>query len=619
MKGKLHLALAQGDNFGWGVCSHYIEQELRRLDVPIEVVDGNTPAFVDGTVFHALANRDFESLHSTRGSRNIGYTFFENELTEQSTINAAQYDLVLAGSSWCYKKMLDHGIPNCGILIQGVDPLRFHPRPHEKEGNLFIVFSGGKFELRKGQDLVLSAFRKIQQKYSDIILMNMWYNFWPETLAMFQHSRHIMFSPYGNSWDEFMNHLYRINGLDATRIVTLGGIDNVNLATVYAKTDLGVFPNRCEGGTNLVLMEYMACGKPVIASNTSGHKDILNSANSLLLDRLTPYPIYDAQKKLWGDWEEPSVDQLVEQIEYAYHHRSEMARLGQQAGEDMQHFTWTDTAKSLLRHVERIERKASASRSSQINTHRCPICASPANVLDTVDFNKSCEEQNGVTMPPSGRPVQYYLCNNCEFCFAAELCDWSIKQFADNIYNDEYATFDPDYIDVRPRLNAENIVLMLGKQKSRINHLDYGGGNGLLSRLLLEQNFNSTSYDPFVNDQAFKQSLGKFNLITAFEVFEHVPSVHSLMSDLKSLLADDGLILFSTVLSDGHIQPSKRLTWWYAAPRNGHISLFSRKSLATLASQEHFELASCTDGFHALWRTLPSWAHHLIKQQERPS
>ncbi|MGD9950494.1 MAG: glycosyltransferase family 4 protein [Desulfobulbus sp.] len=356
MHSPLNLALAKGKNFGWAVCSQYIEQELRHLSLPIRMIAESSPAELSGTVFQALVDRDLNPLHTTRGIRNIGYTFFENELTEQSRENAKHYDLVLAGSNWCCQKLLDHGIANSGTLIQGIDPARFAPLPPKTDNQLFIVFSGGKFELRKGQDIVLSAFRKIQKKYADIILMNMWYNFWPESMAMFQHSRHIMFSPYGNDWNEFMHHIYRINGLDPKRIITLGAIDNEQLAAIYAKTDLGVFPNRCEGGTNLVLMEYMACGKPVIASYTSGHKDVLSPSNSLQLDNLTPYPIYDANKALWADWEEPSVDQLVEQIEYAYHHRQEIQRIGEQAGRDMLGFTWADTAKSLISSIEGLDK-----------------------------------------------------------------------------------------------------------------------------------------------------------------------------------------------------------------------------------------------------------------------
>ena len=108
-------------------------------------------------------------------------------------------------------------------------------------------------------------------------------------------------------------------------------------------------------------------------------------------------------------------------------------------------------------------------------------------------------------------------------------------------------------------------------------------------------------------------SLGAFDLITAYEVFEHVPDVDALMATIASLLQPGGMVLFTTLLSDGQISADQRLTWWYAAPRNGHISLFSRRSLGLLTAKHGFQFGSFSDGFHALWRTPPVWAAHLIR------
>ena len=167
-----------------------------------------------------------------------------------------------------------------------------------------------------------------------------------------------------------------------------------------------------------------------------------------------------------------------------------------------------------------------------------------------------------------------------------------MNDFAEKIYNNDYALVDPDYVDSRARQNAASIINMFANQKASIKHLDYGGGEGLFSDLLLEQGFNSTSFDPFVDKQTGFETLGKFNLITAFEVFEHVPSVNELKKQLVSLLSEDGIILFSTLLSDGHIKRHERLSWWYAAPRNGHISLYSSKSLTIIAQQDQFAFGS---------------------------
>jgi len=125
--------------------------------------------------------------------------------------------------------------------------------------------------------------------------------------------------------------------------------------------------------------------------------------------------------------------------------------------------------------------------------------------------------------------------------------------------------------------------------------------------------WDSSSYDPFVNRDMDVQQLGQFQLITSYEVFEHVPDIHQLMKNLDLLLAQDGLIFFTTLLSDGKIIQDERLTWWYASPRNGHISLFSQKSLAILSAQYQFKFASFNDGTHILFRQIPDWAAHIIR------
>jgi glycosyltransferase involved in cell wall biosynthesis len=162
------------------------------------------------------------------------------------------------------------------------------------------------------------------------------------------YSKHIRFQYRERNWQDLMSHVYRENGLDPDRVRTCELIPKELQRELYRQTDLGVFPNRCEGGTNLVLMEYMACGKPVVASYTSGHKDMVTGENALLLNELLPYNIVGADARPFANWMEPSLDELVAQIEYAYHHRDEIRELGRRAGRDMKRFTWRRTAENLL-------------------------------------------------------------------------------------------------------------------------------------------------------------------------------------------------------------------------------------------------------------------------------
>jgi glycosyltransferase involved in cell wall biosynthesis len=348
----LYLGLVSGNNYGWGVCSQYLVQELARKTScqVLNDADGTaTSKNLNGKLFQALTTGDFFAMYEdARGTENYGYSFFENELTTHSVENAKKYDRVLAGSTWCCNRMREKGITNSGVLIQGIDPDIFYPITEVKETDNFVIFSGGKFELRKGQDLVLQAVKILQQKYADINLVNCWYNKWPASMKLMGYSQHIKFEYREKPWQELMHHTYMINGLDASRIRTLDLVANEMQRRIYKQTDIGIFPNRCEGGTNLVLMEYMACAKPVIASNTSGHKDIVTAENALLLNELRDISITGPDNQLIARWQEPSLDELVARIEYAYHHREEIKKIGMKAGQDLQKFTWEHTAQQLL-------------------------------------------------------------------------------------------------------------------------------------------------------------------------------------------------------------------------------------------------------------------------------
>jgi len=241
----------------------------------------------------------------------------------------------------------------------------------------------------------------------------------------------------------------------------------------------------------------------------------------------------------------------------------------------------------------------------------CPICEGTCILLDAVDFNKSCEEASGNFLKRSGISVYYYLCKLCGFCFAPEFSEWELKDFEEKIYNENYIDVDPDYKKARPEANAKSLLDIFKGREREIRHLDYGGGNGLLSNILKKAGWKSVTYDPFVDRGVDIKALGSFNLITALEVFEHAPDVEELISRLKSLLKEDGIILFSTLLSDGQIQHNQRIHWWYAAPRNGHISLFSRNSLNVFAQKHGFHVKSFSPGFHMLCRSIPKWAGHL--------
>ena len=351
----LYFAGQPGSGFGWGVCNRHLLAELSKL-LEVRPLDAGDPlcqsSELPGDFFTPLQGFDFTPCSPARGRRNLGYVFFENELTSKSVENARRFDVVFAGSTWCLERLRDKGISRAALLIQGVDATVFHPRPPGKDGR-FVLFSGGKFELRKGQDLVLKAFSILSQNHPDMMLLTAWHNPWPATLETMRASPHIRFELSGRDWVEQMEHLHRLNGVDPGRVITMTGLTPEEMARAYHQSDLGLFPNRCEGGTNLILMEYMACGKPAIVTDATGHKDICHARNSFLLKCLRPLEIRDQSGQLAARWVEPSLEEIVAGVEYAYAHRAEARARGAAAAEDMRQWPWkraAETIVSTLRH-----------------------------------------------------------------------------------------------------------------------------------------------------------------------------------------------------------------------------------------------------------------------------
>jgi hypothetical protein len=245
-----------------------------------------------------------------------------------------------------------------------------------------------------------------------------------------------------------------------------------------------------------------------------------------------------------------------------------------------------------------------------MKTYTCQICSSNAYLYGILDFNKVCHEELANNFPKTKILINYFLCEYCKFCFAPEFLDWSDADFKNKIYDDQYILIDPGHAGWRAQENSKNIIDGF-KIIDKIKHLDYGGGNGLFCEILRSQGWDSENYDPFYDGQIIDIKPNSYNFITAFEVFEHMPFVNKFMLDMVKFCSDDAIILFTTLLSDGNIHEDQDLDWWYAAPRNGHISLFSKKSLQILAQKNGFQFGSFSNNFHIFFKEIPSWASQM--------
>ena len=132
-------------------------------------------------------------------------------------------------------------------------------------------------------------------------------------------------------------------------------------------------------------------------------------------------------------------------------------------------------------------------------------------------------------------------------------------------------------------------------------YLDYGGGYGIFVRMMRDKGFNFYRQDIFCNNLFAKHfdisdlsNDAKFNLLTAFEVFEHLENP---LDEIQNMLLLADTIIFSTLLLPFHnVNPQN---WWYFIPETGqHLSLFSLKSLKYLSKKFNLHLYSNEKDLH---------------------
>jgi len=284
----------------------------------------------------------------------IAHVVFE---FENMTIEEVQWlkeaDIITTASNWCADILKRYDVDSVETVHQGVALDIFNDRARSMRladiDGAFVFFAGGKYEYRKGVDLSIAAFSGFVQNHPDALLMLNCFNPWPWTQRGLRYSPHFRFLPV-NRYPEDLAKVLIENNIPPKNFHIIPPCSQTTLAAYMNLTDCGLFPIRAEGGTNLLLMEYMACGKPLIATLTSGLKDVLKPGiNSLSPEDLHLVPFNSTQPEPHrGMWHEATVEELISLMEYAYYHRDETAQLACQGMQDIHRFGWQKRAKRLL-------------------------------------------------------------------------------------------------------------------------------------------------------------------------------------------------------------------------------------------------------------------------------
>ncbi len=190
--------------------------------------------------------------------------------------------------------------------------------------------------------------------------------------------------------------------------------------------------------------------------------------------------------------------------------------------------------------------------------------------------------------------IQYFQCQNCGFIQTEE------PYWLGDAYSQAIAPSDEGLIFRNLMLAQITNNIISNFFNSEASFLDFGGGYGLLVRLMRDIRYNFFWEDKYCQNlfaQGFETRGDRsYQLLTAFEVFEHLVNP---LEEIEELLKYSQNILFSTELIPAN-NPKPDQWWYYALNEGQHISLYSLKSLSILAKKFGLNLYTNHSSIHLL-------------------
>lgn len=264
----------------------------------------------------ALGN-GFAVQQPRMGAVNIGRCIFEDTRLGNLDQVLSKYDALLCASRWNADLLAAHSSKPVKMIHEGIDHSLFFPGPRSgiNDPGRFRIFSGGKVEYRKAQDLVLLAFREFSARHDDAQLVTAWHSPWPRLSAGFQGrlTTPLGLDPHGMI---DVRRWAAENGIAPDKVVDIGPVPNPVMPMVLREMDCALLPSRAEACTNLPAKEAMACGVPVILAENTGVRDLVGSDNCIPIRNQKPITgLPDSGSLGWG---ESSVDEIVAALELLY-------------------------------------------------------------------------------------------------------------------------------------------------------------------------------------------------------------------------------------------------------------------------------------------------------------
>jgi len=206
--------------------------------------------------------------------------------------------------------------------------------------------------------------------------------------------------------------------------------------------------------------------------------------------------------------------------------------------------------------------------------------------------------------------VNYYHCNNCGLIQTEE------PYWLDEAYSEAIGSMDTGIIsrniDICKYLSLI-IPFLIGRNYNNQAFLDYGGGYGLLTRMMRDIGYEFHWKDKFCNNLFARGFEAKDNIsyeiVTLFEVLEHLKSP---LVEINKILDNKNVkyLIFSTNIYRNAI-PNPESWWYYAFEGGQHISFYNINTLNYIARRIGYRLLTNYNNIHVFAK--PKKSNFLFK------
>lgn len=332
--------------------------EAPQEDIPlIEVAQKRQEEF-DHFAASLRVYHQFDLAHHVGRGLRCGFPIFELDRFRTNEINhLTSQDALIVPTQWAadvIAEQLGGQCPEVKVSPLGVDSSIFFPVNKPAPGPTRF-FNCGKWEVRKGHDVLCEAFNLAFGKDDDVELVMNCHN-----PCFADRSK---YESYNREWERF----YKTSKLGSKISVSKTRLASQrDVADLMRAVDCGVFPSFAEGW-NLEASEMLAMGKKLIITNCSAHTEFCNPDNSLLIPASKTEaahdgiwfnaddPRWNGEPGRWMEFDLDAMDALITHMRAVHEQKQNGADMFNAAGvESMRLLTWKNTANIISSFVNEL-------------------------------------------------------------------------------------------------------------------------------------------------------------------------------------------------------------------------------------------------------------------------